>query len=597
MPDAGRYNRRMPITRSMALSAAAEQALAEGRALLAELRDRLARLPATEHDTITLANSIRQLDDLFLLVVVGEFNAGKSAFINALLGQPVVEEGVTPTTAHIEVVRYGDALARAVDASGMHLVTAPMALLRDLHIVDTPGTNAINRAHERLTMDFVPRADLVLFVTSADRPFTETERVFLDSIRNWGKKIVLVVNKVDIFQNERDLAEVVQFVRDSSMRLLGIVPEVFPVSARLAAAAKQGDHGEWAPSRFEVLERYIQHTLDDVSRFRLKLANPLGVGEALARRYEAIARERNDLLATDIAAVADIERQLALYRDDLAKGFELRMTAVEKVLLEMEARGHQYLEDTLRVARVLDLLNRSRVQHEFELRVVADAPARVDRLVSELIDWLVEQDLRQWQALSAKLAVRRQEHGERILGDETGSFHVDRTQLLESVGREAQRVVDTYDRRREASGIADGARAAVAATAAIGASAVGLGAVVAAVAGSAAADITGILAAGVLAALGLLVIPAKRRRARAELREKVTTLRGRLGAALRSEFEHAQSRNAQRLGDGLAPYARFVRAEHARLTEVRTDLEQWRQKAAGLTGTVQRLESPADRVS
>jgi hypothetical protein len=111
------------------------------------------------------------------------------------------------------------------------------------------------------------------------------------------------------------------------------------------------------------------------------------------------------------------------------------------------------------------------------------------------------------------------------------------------------------------------------------------------------ADITGILAAGVLAALGLLVIPAKRRRARAELRQKVTTLRARLGAALTSEFDNAQGRNAQRLADGLAPYARFVRAEPARWSEVRTDLEEWRQKAAGLTGTVLRLESRADRVS
>jgi small GTP-binding protein len=587
----------MAITRSKALSPAAEQALAEGRTLLAELRDRLARLPATEHDTVTLANSIQQLDDLFLLVVVGEFNAGKSALINALFGEHVVDEGVTPTTAQIELVRYGDVLARAVDPSGMHLIMAPIALLRDLHVVDTPGTNAINRAHERLTKDFVPRADLVLFVTSADRPFTETERVFLESIRDWGKKIVLVVNKIDIFQKQTDLEEVLQFVRDSSNRLLGFVPDIFPVSARLAAAAKHGESGEWAHSHFEILESFIQHTLDDVSRFRLKLANPIGVGEALARRYEAVARERHDLLATDIAALADIERQLSLYRDDLVKGFELRMSAVEKVLLEMEGRGHQYLEDTLRVARVFDLLNRSRVQQEFEERVVADAPARVDRLVSELIDWLVGQDLRQWEALSAKLAARRHEHGERILGDDTGRFHIDRTHLLDSVGREAQRVVETYDRRGEASGIADGARAAVAATAAIGASAVGLGAVVAAVASSAAADITGILAAGVLAALGLLVIPAKRRRARAELREKVTALRTRLSATLRTEFEHAQSRNAQRLDDGVAPYARFVRAEHARWSQVRNDLEQWRQKAAGLTATVQRLEGTADHVS
>ena len=333
-----RYNRPMPITQSRALSPVAERALTDGRALLAELRDWLARLPATEQYSATLANSIRQLDDFFLLVVVGEFNAGKSALINALLGERAVEEGVTPTTANIELVRYGDVLAREVDASGMHVLTAPTPLLRELHIVDTPGTNAINRTHERLTLDFVPRADLVLFVTSADRPFTESERVFLESIRNWGKKILLVINKVDIFETERDLAEVVQFVKESSLRLLGVVPEVFPLSARLAAGAKQGDASVWAASRFEGLERHIQHRLDDVSRFRLKLANPLGVGDALARRYEAIARERHDLLATDIAAVVDIERQLALFRDDLAKGFELRMIAIEKVLLEMEAR-------------------------------------------------------------------------------------------------------------------------------------------------------------------------------------------------------------------------------------------------------------------
>ena len=58
-------------------------------------------------------------------------------------------------------------------------MSAPAELLRDVHIVDTPGTNAIIREHERLTTEFVPRADLVLFVTSADRPFTETERAFL----------------------------------------------------------------------------------------------------------------------------------------------------------------------------------------------------------------------------------------------------------------------------------------------------------------------------------------------------------------------------------------------------------------------------------
>jgi small GTP-binding protein len=572
------------IERSRAV-AAAEQQLAGVRALLGELREQLARIPATDADSATLARSIRQLDDLFLIVVVGEFNAGKSAFVNALAGATVLEEGVTPTTAEVQLLRYGPATGSARDETGLRVVTAPVDLLRDLHVVDTPGTNAIIREHERLTMDFVPRADLVLFVTSADRPFTETERVFLDVIRDWGKKVVLVVNKIDILEREADRDEVVAFVRDSAARLLGAAPVVFPVSARLAMRAKQGRPEDWAAGGFAPLEQYVQETLDDRSRFALKLANPIGVGDTLARRYQAIADERLRLLADDITALDDIERQLGAYREDVSRGFELRMSDVEKVLLEMEARGHAYFEDTLRVGRVFDLLNKSRVRREFEERVVADAPAQIDRRVSEIIDWLVDQDFRQWQALSAKLAARQTAHGDRILGaPEVGSFHAERAALIDSVGRESQRVVQTYDRARESAVIADGARAAVAATAAIGAGALGLGAVVTAAATTAAMDVTGILAAGVIGAVGLLIIPAKRRRARTELREKVSDLRTRLAHALQREFETARERGSRRLEDGLAPYARFVRTEQQRWRDVGSTLAGWRGRAASLLG-------------
>ena len=90
----------------------------------------------------------------------------------------------------------------------MRIVTAPVELLRDVHVVDTPGTNAIIREHERITADFVPRSDLVLFVTSADRPFTETERAFLEQVRGWGKKVVIVINKIDILEDEQQVADV-----------------------------------------------------------------------------------------------------------------------------------------------------------------------------------------------------------------------------------------------------------------------------------------------------------------------------------------------------------------------------------------------------
>ncbi len=563
------------------LSADLQDQLAKGRQLLAELRDALTRFGANAADQTALARSIRQLDDFFLLVVVGEFNAGKSAFVNALIGEQVLQEGVTPTTAAIHLLKYGDQVGQEAGDDGVRLITAPADLLRDVHIVDTPGTNAVMREHERLTADFVPRADLVLFVTSADRPFTETERAFLETIRGWGKKIVVVINKVDIFERPADVEEVVGFVRASAARLLGLTPEIFPVSARLALRAKRGAPASWAASGFEPLESFIAGTLHESTRFRLKLANPLGVGQALAHRYATVADERLTLLDDDVTVLDQIERQLAVYTADLARGFELRMTAVEKVLVDMEARGHQYFEDTLRLGRVVDLLNRARIQKEFEERVVADAPRQIERRVAELIDWLIDQDFRQWQAVTTTVASRVRSHASAALGaPDVGTFHADRARMIDHVGREAQRVVDTYDKQREAEAIAEQARAAVTTAAAAGGAALGLGTLVTLAASTAAADVTGILLASVVAALGFLVIPARRRKAKAAMQQKITALRERLSAALRLEFERAGDESRGRIEQAIAPYSRFVRAEHARWSEARGTLARLRDRAS-----------------
>ena len=173
-------------------------------------RSNSARIPATDATGRTLASSVEQLDELFLLVVVGEFNAGKSAFVNALFGGACSRRASRRRRARSS--SCGTATARTRHAAGVGRHRAGRAAARPA-LVDTPGTNAIVREHEGLTTDFVPRADLVLFVTSADRPFTETERAFLETIRDWGKKIVIVVNKVDIFEQRVELDEVLSFVR------------------------------------------------------------------------------------------------------------------------------------------------------------------------------------------------------------------------------------------------------------------------------------------------------------------------------------------------------------------------------------------------
>ena len=168
-----------------------------------------------------------QLAGLFLLVVAGEFNSGKSSFINALLGERVLPEGVTPTTDRINLLRYGSEASEQLLEAFLLDRTYPADVLREITVVDTPGTNAIIRRHEELTRDFIPRADLVLFVTSADRPFTESERGFLEQIREWGKKIVFVVNKIDILTSPEERSQVIEFVRQHATALLGEAPRLF----------------------------------------------------------------------------------------------------------------------------------------------------------------------------------------------------------------------------------------------------------------------------------------------------------------------------------------------------------------------------------
>jgi small GTP-binding protein len=571
------------------LSEPEDELVREERQVLARLRTALVRFDAAPDQQLALERSIEQLDELFLLVIVGEFNAGKSAFINAIVGSSVAPEGVTPTTAQINVLQYGDSVRHEVRGPALSVITAPAALLREIHIVDTPGTNAIMREHEAITAQFVPRSDLVLFVTSAERPFTETERAFLEQVRGWGKKVVIVINKIDILEGAQQVDEITRFVADNARALLGLSPDIFPVSSRLALRAKQGDPSAWAGSRFEALERYIRDTLDSPGRVQLKLLNPLGVGAAVTARLATIVQERGMLLKDDFSTLDEVDRQLAIYQQDLMRDFEFRLADIDRILLEMEKRGQEYFDDTMRVGRVMDLLNRSRMQEGFERQVVADAPQQVERKVGELVDWLVDADLRQWQDVTRHLAHRRRQYEDRIIGDgDAGKFHYDRTRLIDAVSRESQRAIDSYDRRKEAAELADGARNAVAAAAAVSAGALGLGAIVAFAASTVAADVTGIVMASFVAALGFFILPAKRAQGKQEMRRKVAAVRQRLSEALHEQFSREIGKSGDRIRESIAPYSRFVRAEGEKLQTTERELGEIGTALASLQARIER---------
>ena len=521
-----------------------------------------------------------QLNGLFLLVIAGEFNSGKSSFINALLGDRVLPEGVTPTTDRINILRHGATISEHLVEAYLLERTHPADVLREINIVDTPGTNAIIRRHEELTRDFVPRSDLVLFVTSADRPFTESEREFLEQIREWGKKIVFIVNKVDILARPEDRAEVLRYVRENAASLLNETPELFAVSARLALEARgtdgqaaQANEELWARSGFGPVEDYLLKTLDQEERVRLKLLNPLNVGLRLASKYKDATFERLKLLAQDVEAIQNIDQQLALFHQEMLRDFEPRLSRLDVLLRDMERRGMEFFEETIRIGRIKSLMDTEGVKRTFEREVIADTPRAIEEEVGRVIDWIVERNLKLWQDISSYIE-RRQltRHREGMIGDVGSSFNYNRQALLDSVGRVSREVVGTYNRDVESRAIANEIQGTFATTALAQAGAIGLGTLVVTVVSSAAADVTGILLATLLAVGGFYVIPRKRRQAKLDFGRRIEQLATHLKDVLTRQVHLELDQSSARINEAIAPYRRFVQSQQQLLNEARGEL-------------------------
>src|SRR5919112_1053478 len=229
----------MPGSMDQVLTRQQAELVALERRLVLQVRDTLAAAEGSRADLERLVQLMTEMDELFLLVVAGEYNTGKSTFINALLGDEVFAMGDLPTTRAISILRYGRAGPPEPGGDHVQVFHYPLDALRDLEVVDTPGTNSIERMEEEITRGFVPRADLVLFVTSLLQPLTASELDFLGHIREWGKKVVFVVNGVDRRNSDEQLDRVREYLtREIQTRLGGPAPTLYFVSALRALRAK-----------------------------------------------------------------------------------------------------------------------------------------------------------------------------------------------------------------------------------------------------------------------------------------------------------------------------------------------------------------------
>jgi hypothetical protein len=308
----------------------------------------------------------------------------------------------------------------------------------------------------------------------------------------------------------------------------------------------------------------------------------LGVADNIVTQFSKENQVHAESLKEDLQTASSLETTVREYERDLQNELRPRLAEVENILHQLEQRGIDFFDTTMRITNIQNLIRGDKVRAEFEKRVLADVPKQIEEQVQRMIDWLVQKDLQEWQRVMTYVQRRQALHSDHIVGEAFEPREVRRRELIDKMGKTVQGIVGSYDRDKEASELAKHVEMAVAQTAALEVGALGLGTLVTAAVVSSSVDITGIVAAGTLAIIGFFVIPYKRNQAKEDFKRKMITLRTQLLESLTTSF-NTESKNAvERLNNGIAPYTRFVRTERERIEMNETLLAGLRQKLSAL---------------
>ncbi len=209
--------------------------------------------PPEEMDTLQAL--LRDISEPLLFVVVGEVKSGKSSLLNALFGNEFAKVDVLPATDRVYIFRYGPQEKSTEVSPKLTERHLPIPFLRDFNVVDTPGTNTMVKEHQMVADDFMPRADVVLFVFSVANPWTQSNWEFLDFLqKTWLKNVIFVLQQIDL-REPTEIDVIHRHLQDTAMRRLGFVPPIFSVSARKALLARTSGDEErlWVESGFAPL--------------------------------------------------------------------------------------------------------------------------------------------------------------------------------------------------------------------------------------------------------------------------------------------------------------------------------------------------------
>jgi small GTP-binding protein len=394
---------------------------------IAELREREVRLlyDVAEYagknggadgasDRQRLLDTAADLREMFLMVVViGEFNAGKSTFVNALLGEEVLPMGITPTTDAIELVRYASHKSRKPDLrdGAIREWEHPNTGAPGVVIVDTPGTGSVFQKHEQIAKSFLHRSDLVIFLISAKRAFAETERLYLELAKNYGKKIIVVINQVDLLDG-KEQNEVKAFVQRQIDEMLDLRPPIFLVSAKKALQSEKSSGGLLSglvggssknDYGMDAVRAYLRQTFEQVPPAKQKLLTQLDLPRTVTARYRQSIQTRLGLIGNDANAAEDLQREMEHQASTLDKQLASTLAEIHSVFDAMQRRGASFIERNFSVIRAIRRVNKDVLWAEFESEVLGNTLDQIRGISEHYANALVDGSRVYWRSVIERL--------------------------------------------------------------------------------------------------------------------------------------------------------------------------------------------------
>jgi GTP-binding protein EngB required for normal cell division len=194
------------------------------------------------------------------IAIFGRFKAGKSSFLNNLVGKDVLPVGVTPVTTVITRLRAGrsdEAVIRHLNGTKQKvplervaafvsenenpgnskavesatIILSELAAFEGLQFIDTPGLGSVFKHNTEASLSWLPLAGVALVAISVDPPLSEQDIQLIDELRKYTPNIVILLTKADLL-DESQRNEVEQFIHVQLKKKLGTDFRIYPYSVR-----------------------------------------------------------------------------------------------------------------------------------------------------------------------------------------------------------------------------------------------------------------------------------------------------------------------------------------------------------------------------